>query len=64
MILFTCLLADIGCNIARPESHVEVTVLTYNIHHGAGMDGKIDLAHIAKVIAPVNLIWLRFRKLT
>jgi endonuclease/exonuclease/phosphatase family metal-dependent hydrolase len=29
----------------------EIRVLTWNIHHGAGMDGKTDLARIAKVIS-------------
>ncbi len=29
-------------------------VLTYNIHHGEGTDGKLDLARIAKVIADVK----------
>ena len=28
----------------------EVRILTYNIHHGEGIDGKFDLARIAKVI--------------
>ncbi len=28
----------------------EIRVLTYNIHHGEGIDGKFDLARIAKVI--------------
>lgn len=28
----------------------EVRVLTYNIHHGEGIDGKFDLERIAKVI--------------
>ncbi len=28
----------------------EVRVLTYNIHHGEGIDGRFDLARIAKVI--------------
>lgn len=28
----------------------ELRVLTYNIHHGVGMDGKLDLKRIAKVI--------------
>ena len=27
-----------------------ITVMTYNIHHGAGMDGKLDLDRIAEVI--------------
>jgi endonuclease/exonuclease/phosphatase family metal-dependent hydrolase len=29
---------------------IEVRVLTYNIHSGVGMDGKLDLVRIAKVI--------------
>jgi endonuclease/exonuclease/phosphatase family metal-dependent hydrolase len=31
-----------------------ITVLSYNIHHGEGMDGKIDLERIAKVITSVS----------
>jgi endonuclease/exonuclease/phosphatase family metal-dependent hydrolase len=30
------------------------SVLTYNIHHAAGMDGKVDLERIAKVIRSAN----------
>jgi len=29
-------------------------VLTYNIHHGEGVDGKLDLVRIAKVIQEVE----------
>lgn len=29
----------------------ELTILTYNIHHGEGLDGKIDLERIAKIIS-------------
>ena len=32
------------------DEPARVRVLTYNIHHGEGMDGKIDLARIAGVI--------------
>ncbi len=28
----------------------EIRVVTYNIHHGEGTDGKFDLAHIAKIV--------------
>lgn len=36
---------------AEPEApDRELTVLTYNIHHGAGADGRLDLARIAEVI--------------
>jgi len=31
-----------------------IRVLTYNIHHGAGMDGKLDLERIAKIIRSVD----------
>ncbi len=31
-------------------SAVELRVLSYNIHHGRGTDGEVDLARIAKVI--------------
>ena len=36
----------------RPEDsrEAELTVLTYNIHHGAGTDGRVDIARIARVI--------------
>jgi len=36
-----------GCVSEHP---VTVRVLTYNIHHGEGMDGQIDLERIAAVI--------------
>jgi endonuclease/exonuclease/phosphatase family metal-dependent hydrolase len=34
----------------RTELPEELRVLTYNIHHGEGQDGKFDLPRIAKVI--------------
>lgn len=37
----------IGCASAEPKA---ITVLTYNIHHGAGTDGKYDLSRVADVI--------------
>jgi len=30
-----------------------IRVLSYNIHHGAGMDGNIDLARLATIIASI-----------
>jgi endonuclease/exonuclease/phosphatase family metal-dependent hydrolase len=36
-----------GCGPQPPQT---VRVMTYNIHHGAGMDGQIDLDRIAAVI--------------
>lgn len=35
---------------ARAELPKEIRLVTYNIMHGEGMDGKIDLERIAKVI--------------
>ena len=33
---------------------IRVRVLTYNIHHGEGIDGKLDLDRIAKIISSVE----------
>lgn len=32
------------------DEGVELTILSYNIHHGQGTDGKLDLPRIAKII--------------
>ncbi len=37
-----------------PESPLLVRVLTYNIHHAEGVDGRLDLERIARVIRSVN----------
>lgn len=36
------------------DEPVTLRVLTYNIHHGEGMDGKLDLPRIAEVIKRAN----------
>ncbi len=36
---------------AQPETQRALRVLTYNIHHGEGVDRKLDLPRIAKIIA-------------
>jgi endonuclease/exonuclease/phosphatase family metal-dependent hydrolase len=33
-----------------PPSGVRIRVMTYNIHHGEGVDGRLDLERIARVI--------------
>jgi len=33
---------------------VRVRILTYNIHHGEGVDAKLDIARIAAVIRSAN----------
>ena len=37
-----------------PSAPLRLRVLTYNIHHGEGVDGKLDLERIAKVIRAAN----------
>jgi endonuclease/exonuclease/phosphatase family metal-dependent hydrolase len=45
------LLASLGlATSARAEGAAALRVLTYNVHHGEGTDGKLDLERIAKVI--------------
>ena len=36
------------------EEPLRLRLLTYNIHHGEGVDGKLDLVRIAKVIQEVD----------
>lgn len=38
----------------EPPSPFRLRVLTYNIHHGEGVDGKLDLERIASVIRSVE----------
>jgi endonuclease/exonuclease/phosphatase family metal-dependent hydrolase len=39
-----------SASFALSELPSEIRVITYNIHHGEGTDGKIDLERIAKVL--------------
>src|SRR5688572_23492710 len=43
-------LGNAGFTNAADAPAPEITVLTYNIHHGEGSDGKIDLERIARII--------------
>jgi endonuclease/exonuclease/phosphatase family metal-dependent hydrolase/dienelactone hydrolase len=47
-----CLVSDSQTNGQEPGNgnSRQLRVLTYNIHHGQGVDGKLDLQRIAKVI--------------
>ena len=38
-----------GC-VSGPLDHPSLRVMTYNIHHGQGMDGELDLERIAALI--------------
>jgi endonuclease/exonuclease/phosphatase family metal-dependent hydrolase len=49
-LLLACLLALAWATCSRAELPAEIRVLTYNIHHGEGVDGKFDLPRIADVI--------------
>jgi endonuclease/exonuclease/phosphatase family metal-dependent hydrolase len=53
-VLFTCLWCLSLVSVANADLPPEVRVLTYNIHHGEGTDGKIDLPRIAEVIKTVS----------
>lgn len=39
-----------GCATTGPEAPVPLRLLTWNIHHGEGTDGRVDLERIAGVI--------------
>lgn len=39
-----------GSGRASAGEPVRVRILSYNIHHGAGVDGKVDLGRLARVI--------------
>ena len=45
VLLITILLIIAGC-----ATDIDITVMTYNIHHAEGTDGKLDLNRIANVI--------------
>jgi endonuclease/exonuclease/phosphatase family metal-dependent hydrolase len=46
LVLLLC-----GCATGkRPAAPVTLRVMTYNIHHGEGLDGKVDLLRIAQLI--------------
>ena len=47
IVLAVAALSLTGCVSHQPAT---IRVLTYNIHHGEGMDGVIDLERIANVI--------------
>jgi endonuclease/exonuclease/phosphatase family metal-dependent hydrolase len=44
------LLSVLWCAVAAAELPDVVRVVTYNIHHGEGVDGKFDLERIARVL--------------
>lgn len=53
LALFTAMLTACMDKVADKTPHT-LRVLSYNIHHGEGMDGKLDLRRIADVINSVD----------
>jgi endonuclease/exonuclease/phosphatase family metal-dependent hydrolase len=49
LLLLLIAFASVGCASTNPGPQ-RITVMTYNIHHGEGMDKKPDLPRIAAVI--------------
>ena len=53
LAVFTCLIGIVfmsGCASPGPTTPKTLRVLTYNIHHGEGLDGKVDLIRISELI--------------
>ena len=50
-LLSACASAPDAPDAGPPEAPLSLRVLTYNIHHGEGTDGRIDLPRIAKLIS-------------
>lgn len=48
--LAACILLLPGVVLNSAAEPRELAILSYNIHHGEGLDGKIDLERIAKII--------------
>lgn len=53
ILCLMCLLASAGL-YAAPAGGDGLRIMSYNVHNGIGMDGKVDYARIAKVIADVH----------
>lgn len=53
LVALFCLM-NLAPGHAAPEIPATIRVLTYNIHHGVGLDEKLDLARIAALIKEQN----------
>jgi len=53
-LLFALAVACLTCASVEADTQKSLKVISYNIHYGLGMDGKKDLARIAKVISDQN----------
>lgn len=52
-------IAMLGGPAVAEDADKTLTFATYNIHHGEGTDGKLDLERIAKLLQPVDIIALQ-----
>lgn len=55
MKINVAVIASLACQVLpcfaqAPYPAIRVKVITYNIHHGEGLDGKVDLDRIAEVV--------------
>jgi endonuclease/exonuclease/phosphatase family metal-dependent hydrolase len=48
--LLPALALNAGCTSTTPPKARPIRILAYNLHHGEGVDGKLDLERIAQVI--------------
>jgi endonuclease/exonuclease/phosphatase family metal-dependent hydrolase len=53
------LMAMLGRPAVAQDTDKTLTFATYNIHHGEGTDGKLDLERIAKLVQPADIIALQ-----
>jgi endonuclease/exonuclease/phosphatase family metal-dependent hydrolase len=53
-VCLLCIAWGIDATHASGEEAEEISVMSYNIHHGEGIDGRLDLARIAEVIRSVS----------
>ncbi len=54
VLLFAVLALAACTSLSRVGDPVRLRVLTYNIHHGEGVDGSFDLERLARVITAVE----------
>lgn len=51
LLVLLLLVSGLGCAVtAQTNSPATIRVMSYNIHHGEGIDGKVDLLRIAQLI--------------
>lgn len=48
--LLLLLLTLVTASVAKVDQPIRIRIVSYNIHHGEGTDGKLDLARIAQVL--------------